>query len=106
MVVCASKVGLRYPAVITIRLTTSWSIIVCVALSFSLSWCRNLSGEQVLGYTLTIQQTDCLLGRGGWGGQIRGRGANLTEDVSSNTLGLSKGGGMSTFLQRNETPAL
>ena len=90
--VCASEVGLRYPAVITIRLTTSWSIIVCVALSFSLSWCRNLSGEQVLGYTLTIQQTDCLLGRGGWGGQIRGRGANLTEDVSSNTLGPSKGG--------------
>jgi hypothetical protein len=84
--VCAGKVGLRHPAVIFIRLTTSWSIIVRVALSFSLFWRRNLSSEQVLGYTLTIQQTDGLLGRGGWGRQVRGRGANLTEDVSSNTL--------------------
>lgn len=79
MVVCAGKVGLRHPAVIFIRLTTSWSIIVCVALSFSFSWRRNLSSEQVLGYTLTIQQADCLLGRGGWGRQVRGRGANLTR---------------------------
>ena len=92
MVVCAGKVGLRHPAVIFIRLTTSWSIVVCVALSFSLSRRRNLSSEQVLGYTPTIKQADCLFGRGGWGRQVRGRGANLTEDVSSNTLGPLQGG--------------
>jgi hypothetical protein len=100
--VCAGKVGLRHPAVIFIRLTTPWSIIVCVALSFSLSWRRNLSGEQVLGYTLTIQQADCLFGRGRWGRQVRGRRANLTEDVSSNTLGPSQGGGWHEHLFAEE----
>lgn len=94
MVICAGKVGLRHPAVIFIRPTTSWSIIVRVALSFSLSWRRNLSSEKVLGYTLTIQQADCLFGRGGWGRQVGGRCANLIEDVSSNTLGPSQGGGI------------
>jgi hypothetical protein len=92
VVVCAGKVGLRHPGVIFNRFTTSWSIIVCVALSFSLSWRRNLSSEQVLGYTLTIQQANCLFGRGGWGRKVRGRGANLKEDVSSDSLGLSQGG--------------
>ncbi|SRR5713226_2842684 len=90
MVVCTSKVGLRHPAVIFVGLATSWLINVCIALSFSLSRDRNLSSEQVLCYSLTIQQADCLLGRRGRGRQVGGGGTNLTGDVSD-TLRSSQG---------------
>ena len=68
VVVRVGEMGLRHPTAISVGRTTFRLIVVRIALSFSLSWSRGLDSEQVLGHSLTIQQTNRLLGRGGRGG--------------------------------------